>query len=244
MPAKKQKKKSVDAWKTKKWFIITAPKDFGEKELGQTMAAVPEELIGRTSKNTLRDITGNMSHQNVQLKFKITDVKGQTAVTELIGAEVMRGYMERQARRMRAILPTVFTVATKDEKKLQMTVVPIGRHKLRVAQEKAVRKILVDGVTAAAKQSNYHAFIQDAVTGKLSADLQKDVKKIFPAQRIEIAKATLLTSPELGTVQAPEAVEKIEAEMPKPEKGKKGEEEAPDNPEEGEEPLEAEAEKE
>ncbi len=214
---KKKKKKSVDTWKTKKWFIIAAPKAFEGKELGQTIATKPEELIGRAVKSTLRQITGNISHQHVQLRFKVMDVKGQTVNTEVIGNEIQRGYIGRQTRRMKSLVPAIFRVQTKDKKKLQITALAFGRHSMRIGQKKDMRKKMVELITDIAKENSYHKFVQEAVYAKVSATIIKDLKKIYPIQRVELIKVRLLSTPELGVVQEAEKVADIEQELPKEE---------------------------
>ncbi len=214
---KKKKKKTVDTWKTKKRFIIAAPKAFEEKELGQTVANKPEELIGRTVKSTLRQITGNISHQHVQLKFKVTDVKGQTANTEVIGEEIQRGYIGRQTRRMKAIVPAIFRVQTKDKKKLQITALAFGRNSMRIGQKKDMRKKMIEMIDDITTKIGYHKFMQEAVYAKISAAIIKDLKKIYPMQRVDIIKVRLLSTPELGVVQEAEKAADIEKGLPKEE---------------------------
>jgi len=206
--AAKKKKKTVDRWKTKKWYSIVAPKCFDEKVLGQTVASDPAQITGRIVKATLKDITGNMPHQSMGLRFKVVDVKAESAHTQIIGHEIQRGYIMRQLKRMRSIITAIFPVKTKDGYTVMLTVIAFGRGKMTVNQEAAIRKIIVDSVTEKAAKTNFEKLFQEMVFGKVSSDIFKDVRKIYPVNRLEVRKSRVISESKNRVEEAPLGAEK------------------------------------
>mgnify|MGYP000610232714 CR=1 FL=1 len=187
-----RKKKKIDTWKTKKWYTIVAPPSFNEKELGETPASNPERLIGRSINVTLAELTEKRAQQYVGLKFKITEVKGEKALTSIQGHELQRGYVGRQTRRMKTLITVIFKIVTKDGKKLQVQVIAFGKERSDKAQEKNIRKMIIEAVEKKAKKTTFEKLFQEIVFGKLSAELFAEVKKVFPLTRVEVTKTKVL----------------------------------------------------
>lgn len=185
------KKKKVDTWKTKKWYKIVAPPSFNEKELGETPSSEPKSLVGRTIKVTLGELTEKRAQQYVGLTFKVDKISGEHAQTTIVGHELQRGYIGRQARRMKSVVKAIFEVKTKDKKEVEIQVLCLARAGMDAKQEKGVREKMVQLVTADAKKKSFEKLFQEIVFGKLSAELFAEVKKIFPVTRTEITKSVV-----------------------------------------------------
>jgi len=194
-PARK-KGKAADTWKTKRWYKIRAPKNFEEKEIGEAVSSEPKNLMGRTINITLREVTGNMPHQNVHLIFKVYDVKGESADTIAVGHEMDRGYLNRQTRRMHSIVPDVLDVMTKDGYALRIKSLSFAHGLMRAEQRKEVRRITEAVIKETSEKTAYDQLFQDMIYGKVSAEVYKRAKKIYPLTKSEIIKSTLLAAPE------------------------------------------------
>ena len=48
-----REKSTVDNWKKKKWYDVHADPTFDEKKIGETVAIVPKNLVGRNIKKAL-----------------------------------------------------------------------------------------------------------------------------------------------------------------------------------------------
>ena len=82
MAAKKSKgtsRKIKDKWKAKEWYKVHASRMFNEAEIGETPAADPATLIGRTAEVTVQELTGDFSKMHIKVKFKINSVDGYNA---------------------------------------------------------------------------------------------------------------------------------------------------------------------
>jgi ribosomal protein S3AE len=92
-------------------------------------------------------------------------------------------------------------------------------------------------VRVAAQDKNFSGFIHETILGKLSADIHKEVKLIYPIKKIEIMKSKIL---EIPPEEPEESVEPVEGEL---DEGEQEAEEKPEVPEAvPEAPVEAETE--
>ncbi len=48
-----------------------------------------------------------------------------------------------------------------------------------------------------ARESDFNTFVQDAVLGKLSAQIYRNVKTLYPLRRVEILKSQVLAEPSI-----------------------------------------------
>lgn len=187
-----RKRKKVDTWKDKGWYEILAPKMFNEVKVGETISSNPTNLIGRIVEASMKDLLGDFSKQHIKLKFQIEDVKGDKAYTKFKGQSLSREYMRSQIRRKTTRVEGVADVETKDGKRLRVKTIALAMGRAQTAQEKLVRKIMIDIVQKTASEAPLEQFIQDVVQGKLPMDMYKASNKIYPLKRIEVRKVQLL----------------------------------------------------
>ncbi len=184
-----------DKWKMKEWFVVYAPEFFGSKEIGLTPADEPEKVIGRVIETTLKDLTGDFTKGQVKLYFKIYDVKGQNAYTKFKGHNLSRSYIRSLVRRRTTRIDGIFNVTTKDGYKLRVMGMVIAIRRIQTSQERAIRDIMRDIIYKKAEELPYTQFIIEAVTGKMAAEIAREVRKIYPIKRAEIRKIKVLTEP-------------------------------------------------
>lgn len=190
---KKQKKTATaDAWKKKRWFKIISPKILNEVEIGGTLAAEGESLIGRKIMPSLRETTGNIRQGHVKTVLRIVEVKGDNAYTQLVGHEIQRDYIRRIIRRRMSLVKAIVPVKTKDGNEVQTTTIVFTRKKGYANQCKIIRKIITDILVNEAASKPYEQVMQEIIFGKTPSLIVKEVKKVLPIRRVEIVKTELL----------------------------------------------------
>lgn len=185
-----------DKWKMKEWFVVYAPEFFGSREIGLTPADEPEKVVGRVIETTLKDLTGDFTKGQVKLYFKIYDVKGQNAYTKFKGHNLSRSYIRSLVRRRTTRIDGIFNVTTKDGYKLRVMGMVIAIRRIQTSQERAIRDIMRDIIYKKAEELPYTQFIIEAVTGKMAAEIAREVRKIYPIKRAEIRKIKVLAEPQ------------------------------------------------
>lgn len=201
-------KKVRDKWRSKSWYMITAPPYFGNVELGGVPAEEAEKLIGRTIDSTLYDVTGDFSHQYLKLYFQINEVDGKTAHTIFKGHEYSRDYLRSLVRRRTTKVDGLFNVNTKDGYNLRVAVSAFTLSRVKTSQEKVIRTIMKRIIKEKATALTMDQFAQEMVLGKIASDIYNEAKKIAPLRHVGVRGSKLvlqLAQPKLAAEQASSA---------------------------------------
>ena len=185
----------AEGWKAKSWYNLVAPDMFGKTNIGETVADVPEKLIGRIVEITLGELTNDLSKQNTKLILKIDRVGGDSAYTKYMGHQLTQDYLLSLVKRQTSAVETNISVITKDGYTLRVKPSCFTIKRARANQVKAIRQIMNNVIAAKAKELDMEQFVQDVVTGKLSAIIYHDVKPIYPLRRVEVRKTEIEAEP-------------------------------------------------
>ena len=180
----------------KRWYELLAPEQFDRATLGETLAEEPPQVVGRTITTTLGELTGDSSANNTKLTFKVTDVGSDTAYTEFVTYELTRDYLRSLVRRGASKVEASITVVTTDDYRIRVQPVALTTKKADRSQEKAIRRVMIDKVNAAAAERTFEEFVDAIVDGNLSSAVYADAKTIYPLRRVEVQKLTLEARPE------------------------------------------------
>lgn len=189
--AKKVKRKTTDTWKKKQWYSIVSPKEWDAKEIAETPSNDDKKLINRIIKIPLREITGNMKHQFVKVAFRVTEVKGLTAHTELDGFEMVREYLKRNVRRRRSMIRTIQNVKTRDKKTIRITSYLFTARKIDTTKKDKMRNKMAE-VLQNQKKETLDSLVKKCLFGQISIEIAKSCKEISPVKRVELAKGKVI----------------------------------------------------
>jgi small subunit ribosomal protein S3Ae len=184
-----------EGWKSKKWYNVIAPEMFGHTNIGETPADEPENLIGKVMDTTLGDMIDDWSKKNTKMLFKIYEVDENGAQTRFIGHEMARDYMRSLVKRRTSKIDANILATTPNGYKVRIKPSCFTVRRARRTQIKTIRKIMHDIVTSRAKKLDFAAFIQEVVLGKISSDIYKEAKEIYPLRRVEIRKTEVVYRP-------------------------------------------------
>ncbi len=188
-----KRSKTVDKWKTKKWFTLIAPKSFNLKEIGETPAQKPQTLIGRVIETNLDQLSGNRKLRHINLKFKVTEVQEQKAYTKIYSHIIKIPYIKRFVRRKRSKIDSVLTIYTKANEKVRVSATTICTKKLNAKEETSIRKIMETQILNLVKRKkNYDEMVQDLIFGATASEILKKAKEIARIKRVEITKSRVL----------------------------------------------------
>ena len=200
------KKKVIDTWKLKTWYSVLAPKFLGEVELAKTPASDEDKLLNRVIILPLKEVTRDIAHIYTNIKLRVFEIKGKTAFTKFIGHEVSREYLSTLVRRHRDALHCVYPVKSKDGVEFTIKVLVVTAVPCSNTQKTSLRNALKKELVAKVAATDFGRYINEALYGRLGAELSQKLKRIAPIRRIEIKKTQL--KEEFDT----DAVEKIEGE--------------------------------
>ncbi len=188
----KIKKKTVDNWKKKKWYNVLADPVFDSKEIAKTVALENKQLIGRTIKKSLNDITSNMKDSGNTITFKIIKVTGTTAETNIQEIDTKIAQLKRVVRRGKSKIEIIFFVETKDSKKIKLKVMCLSGKKFTTPNRTESRKIIVDELTTEIKEKQLKEVWGNIIYQKFSEKLKKKLVKLGYINKIMIVKAKII----------------------------------------------------
>ncbi|MCX9012215.1 MAG: 30S ribosomal protein S3ae [Candidatus Methanoperedens sp.] len=185
----------AEGWKAKQWYNLVAPEMFGKASIGETVADEPEKLVGRVIEVTLGELTNDLSKQNIKLVLKVDSVGGDSAYTKFTGHQLTQDYLRSLVKRQTSSIETNVSVRTKDNYTIRVKPSCFTIKRARANQIKEIRSIMNGVIAARAKELDMAQFVQEVVTGKLSANIYHDVKPIYPLRRVEIRKTEIEAEP-------------------------------------------------
>lgn len=232
MASAKKRTRTIDPWKTKKWFPIYGPKYMRGSFIGETPASEVEKIFGREVTLSLAAITGEMKKQNVNLTFKITSMEGSNAITEIKKFELTSSYIKRQVRKGRDRVDDVFRLKTSDKKEVILKTFIVTKNKVNNSKKTLLRKLSKQEIREYVSKITYSELVQDLVSFKLQKTIGQSLRKVSPLKNSDIRVMSLVE--EKGTASK-EAGSDIDAEKFQEATAEDSDEESEEQPEEADE---------
>lgn len=189
--SKKDKKKAAVKVKKKKWYPIYAPKQFSEAQLGETYVAETEHIQGKYLTANLSTIVKSMRKQNVNIHFKVTDMKDGKGYTTVIGYSLINAAIKRLVRRGRDKVADSFISKTKDKKVMRIKPLLITMNKGTKSIQSAIRLEARRVIREHVYTKDAEEVFADIIEGKLQKQIKEFVGKIAPVKSVEIRIAKL-----------------------------------------------------
>ncbi len=208
------KKKAIDTWKVKQWFILVAPKLFNEVEISQVPAVDQQGLINRIIELPLKDITRDISHLYTNVRLRVEEIKGKSAFTKFIGHAVSREHLQALGRRNRSMLWIVFPIKSGDGVEFSVKCLVVTSGKASSRQRSELRRETVAFLSQKISAGDFGKFIQGVFQGKANSELHAVLKKIYPIKRVEIYKTELKEVFDVETVEKEQLPESTSSSEP------------------------------
>ena len=186
-------RKQKDKWKAKRWYTIRAPRQpWHFKVIGETLGEEDELLIGRMYEITQQEVDGDFSKMNVKMKFRVTEIIGQDAITEFAGHEVLKDHVRRQVRRYRGKIDDVIDAITEDGYYVRIKPFMITQGRVKTSQKQGIREACRNTVLQAAAGNTWIALQKMMLSGELEQLIDKAVRKVASVKTIIIRKSQLV----------------------------------------------------
>lgn len=186
-------KRTQDKWKKKKWFKIFSPAEFEKKEIGETVAEKPKQLMQRKIDVNLGDLTAQRKKRHIYISFAVNDVQGSSAFTRVTGHHLIPSYLGRLVRRHNSKMEVTRYLAMPNKDSLKVKAVAISARKLAKSQETAIRNRIRVFLESFVKDKPFSDSVQEFAMGTAAGKLFNDIKAIAPLKRVEITESALTT---------------------------------------------------
>ena len=186
-------RKQKDKWKAKRWYTIRAPRQpWHFKVIGETLGEEDELLIGRMYEITQQEVDGDFSKMHVKLKFRVTEIVGQDAITEFAGHEVLKDHVRRQVRRYRGKVDDVVDAITDDGYYVRIKPFMITQGRVKTSQKKAIRDACRDVILQSAARNTWVDLQKQILSGDLEQAVEKAARTIVSVKTVMIRKSQLI----------------------------------------------------
>ncbi|MBI1978636.1 MAG: hypothetical protein HYS62_01075 [Candidatus Aenigmarchaeota archaeon] len=178
--------------KGKQWFKIISPKFFGEKEIGQTVAGVPDALIGKTINMSAIELTDDINKYYMTLKLKINSVNGDKASTEFVGSECMQDYISRMVLHRVRRIDTVQDLTTNDDVKIRIKGLTIIPKRAKSSIEVKVREFVAASIKKVVEDSTLEELLMKILANEIKNKILKEGRTIYPIRNFEVRKTEII----------------------------------------------------
>ena len=216
-------RKQRDKWKLKRWYTIRAPRhpwDF--KQIGETIGESDEHIMGRIYEMTLQEFNGDFTKMHIILRFRVTEVVGQDALTTFIGHHHQTDHTRRQIRRYRGKVDDVVDVVSTDGYLVRLKPLIITQKRVQTSVKQAMRAKAAEVIRAFASKNTFSKIQESILGGELEGEILNAVKPIYPVKSVAIHKSQLLqegvvneSGPTLDDIHADESRQEAELKAKK-----------------------------
>ena len=213
-------RRQKDKWKAKRWYSIRAPRNpWSFKVIGETLAEEESLLLGRPYEIMQNELDGDFTKMHVKLKFRISDVVGNDAITEFVGHDVMKDFVRRQIRRDRGKIDDTIDVVTDDGFFVRIKPFIVTRSSVKASQKSETRSVTRDVVLKFCAKSTWINVQKALIDGSLEDSVSSAVSKIQPVRSVFFRRSQLIQEgvviddgPTLEEIKAEEKASKDDQE--------------------------------
>ena len=186
-------RRQKDKWKAKRWYSIRAPRNpWSFKVIGETLAEEESLLKGRPYEIMQNELDGDFTKMHVKLKFRISDVVGNDAITEFIGHDVMKVFVRRQIRRDRGKIDDTIDVVTDDGFFVRIKPFIVTRSSVKASQKSETRSVARDVIMKFCGQSTWINVQKALMDGSLEESVSTAISKIQPVRAVFFRRSQLI----------------------------------------------------
>ena len=176
----------------KNWYEMQVPDIFDVDSITETPAEKDSQVIGRTASENLTELMDDSSKYYVDVSFKVTEVEGNKAFTEIDGMECSSEYVSRMIRKRSKRLDLVEDFETADDRKVRIKVVGATVKKTSTKTLKDARKEIRDIIEERASEQSYNELMENIFMDRLQEEFRDAANKIYPFRDLEVRKTELL----------------------------------------------------
>ena len=192
----KRSRRTRDKWRDKQWVKIETPKSFDNAIVAQTPITDPKQSIGRVLETTLFDVMKQDPKQYVtKLRFKIIEIKDNTAKTVLQGQEYSREYLRSLISRGSSMINFIDDFTTNDGAIVRVYVVAFSQSRLNSSRKHGIRLKAREVLNEKTSSLTYEDFAHEAVLGNIASDIHNEAKKVSNLRHVGIKKTKLIKLP-------------------------------------------------
>ena len=172
--------------KKKNFVKIISSKQFNEQIIGESLVEDSRLLIGRNIRVNMMSLTNDPKNQNVQLKFKINSLKGDSVGTEFIGYTLLPSFIKRLVRKDKKRVDDCFTTKTSDNRDIIIKTFMLTLNKTTKSVLAALRKSTRETLKIKINGLSFEQLMNEIIPHRLQSEMRKKLSKIYPLKQCEV----------------------------------------------------------
>jgi small subunit ribosomal protein S3Ae len=207
------KKKQIDPFTRKDWYLVKAPALFSNRFCGRTLInrtfgtrVASEEIKGRVFDINLADLNGDEEQGYRKIKLIVEDVRGDQCLTNFHGMDMTRDKLCSLIHKWQTLIEANATVRTTDGYELRMFCIAFTRQQkgqvrktsyAQMSQIREIRRRMVDTMTEEASHCTLRELVQKLTTlpESISLTIEKACQGVYPLQNVFIRKVKIKKRP-------------------------------------------------
>jgi small subunit ribosomal protein S3Ae len=211
------KKKSADPFSRKEWYDIKAPATFVNRVAGKTPVTrttgtkvASDSLKGRVFEVSLADLNSADDLDYRKIKLIGEEVQGKALLTTFYGMDITRDRLSSLIRKWQTLIEASADVKTTDGYTLRLFAIGFTKRRpnqirktsyAQSAQIRAIRKKMVEIMTAEASKSDLKGLVNKFIPEAISKEIEKACNGIYPLQNVFVRKVKMLKMPRFDVVK-------------------------------------------
>jgi small subunit ribosomal protein S3Ae len=184
MAQKKRRTQLVKKRKKKSWFSISAPADFGSRDLGECYLTDKTDLLGRRVRVNMMAVA-KTRNPNIRLTFEVTDVKDEKGFTDLIFYNMLPVSIKRMAKKGKTKIGISKTLKSKDGE-LVIKYIIVTRNKVPSSVSRSINNMSVELIGDEISKKKSSEVFDSVINYSLQKDMKDRLKKIYPVDLFEV----------------------------------------------------------
>lgn len=169
-----------------------------------------EELKGRVFTVSLADLQSNEADDYRKIKLVGEEVQGKTVLTNFYGMDMTRDKLNSLIRKWQTLIEAHADVKTTDGYTLRLFAIAFTKRRpnqikktsyAKSSQIRAIRKKMVDIMTAEAQKSDLKELVKKFIPEALGKDIEKACQGIYPIQNVYVRKVKTIKTPRFDLVR-------------------------------------------
>ena len=190
--------------KKKKWCPIMAPELFGNRMIGESLLDDASQLMNKSITANMMQLTGDMKKQNMNIMFKVIDVKEGKGLTQAMRFELSPSSIRRLAKREKDKLTDSFVVKTEDGKLVRIKPIMITNNLTKGSVSAALIRTCRVICKEFVNKMKFEQLISDLIMYKFQKDVRDALHRTYPLRSFDVRVLSLETKKKKETVEEEE----------------------------------------
>lgn len=166
--------------KKKIWIPILAPKEFLNKEIGETQVYDMNDAINKRISCNLASLTNDLKKQQIKILLNIKEIKENKCITEILGYEVVSAQIKRLSKSSKRKIDKSLKLKTKDNIPVVIKVAVFIKSKVPKSVLTVIRGKMEEIIINNINNKNYEEVLGDILFFKLQKTLHYELKRVTP----------------------------------------------------------------